>query len=500
MANKPSLLSLSLTLLLLFHGCLARSSQSQQFQNECQINMLDTIEPVTRIKSEAGVTEWWNPNSRQLKCAGVAVMRHIVEPDGLVLPSFANAPQLVYVVQGRGIQGTVLSGCPETFQDSQQGQSHRFQDQHQKVRRFREGDVLAVPAGVVHWCYNDGNEPVITVNLLDTSNSANQLDNNPRRFHLAGNPEEEQRKLRRLQQQQQQQGSSSESEYEEEEEEDEDNRRSYHRHQQQSSCSNLLCNLNTELLAQAFKVDIKIIKKLQDEQGNRGTIVKVKDRLQVIKPPRMEHEEREERQHERRQQHHGGRGRRQSNDNGLEESFCTMRLKENIADPERADIFNPQAGRICTLNSFNLPILRFLGLSAERGVLYNKAGLIPQWSMNAHRIFYMLRGRARVQVVNQNGEAVFDDYIEKGQLLTVPQNFAFMKRAGSEGAEWVCFYTNDNAMNTPLAGRVSAMRAMPEEVVATSYQISREEAKRVKFSNPDSYFFTSSRSERRAEA
>ncbi|KAK6239069.1 hypothetical protein QUC31_004538 [Theobroma cacao] len=270
---NPSLLSRSLTLLLLFHGCLARSSQSWQFQSECQINRLDTIEPVTRIKSEAGVTEWWNPKNKQLKCAGMAVMRHIVEPDGLVLPSVTNAPQLLYAVQdkykaysmGSGIQGTVMPGCPETFQDSQQsqhGQSLSFQDQHQKIRRFREGDVLALAAGVVHWSYNGVNQSVITVNLFDTGNSANQLDMNPRvtiyvylflqqiinlqskffltlsscwvssvcyRFHLAGKPEEDQKKLRQLQQQQQQQGSSSE-----EEEEDEDNRKSCH-HQQQSS-------------------------------------------------------------------------------------------------------------------------------------------------------------------------------------------------------------------------------------------------------------------------
>ena len=188
------------------------------------------------------------------------------------------------------------------------------------------------------------------------------------KFYLAGNPKEEQKKLRKLEQQQQQ-GSSSESEYEEEEE-DEDSRQSSRHQQQHSSCNNLLCAFNREFLAQAFNVDVKIIKKLQDDQGRRGTIVKVKESLQVIKPPRMEHEEREERQHERQRQQHGGRGS-QRDDNGLEETFCTMRLKENIADPERADIVNPQAGRISTLNSFNLPILKYLGLSAERGVLYN---------------------------------------------------------------------------------------------------------------------------------
>lgn len=92
-----------------------------------------------------------------------------------------------FVFSGRGIQGTVMPGCAETFQDSQQGQQQsrgRFQDQHQKIRRFRQGDIIALPQGVVHWSYNDGNERVVTVNLLDTGNSANQLDNNPRVYNF----------------------------------------------------------------------------------------------------------------------------------------------------------------------------------------------------------------------------------------------------------------------------------------------------------------------------
>ncbi|KAE8660781.1 hypothetical protein F3Y22_tig00116951pilonHSYRG00824 [Hibiscus syriacus] len=112
----------------------------------------------------------------------------------------------------------------------------------------------------------------------------------------------------------------------------------------------------------------------------------------------------------------------------------------------------------------------------------------------------MLRGSARIQVVNQNGDTVFDDNVEQGQLLTVPQNFAFLKRAGSEGAEWISFFTNSDATNTPMAGRVSAIQVLPEEVVAASYQISREDARRVKLNNQDTFFFTCSRSERRAEA
>lgn len=99
-------------------------------------------------------------------------------------------PDHFCVNAGRGITGTLFPGCPETFEESQQGQSRirpslrsttGFQrDRHQKIRHFREGDILAFPAGIAHWCYNDGDTPVVAVALLDTTNNANQLDQNPR--------------------------------------------------------------------------------------------------------------------------------------------------------------------------------------------------------------------------------------------------------------------------------------------------------------------------------
>lgn len=102
---------------------------------------------------------------------------------------------------GRGIQGTVIPGCAETFESQrsdwgqeqqgpgqgtwggqgQQGQERgqwwqRTTDRHQKLRRFQQGDILALPAGVTHWAYNDGDVPLVTVALLDVANEANQLD------------------------------------------------------------------------------------------------------------------------------------------------------------------------------------------------------------------------------------------------------------------------------------------------------------------------------------
>lgn len=76
------------------------------------------------------------------------------------------------------------SGCPETFQSSQQTQQRirgrTFQDRHQKIEQFRQGDIMAFPAGAAHWLYNEGNEEVVLVVLEDASNNANQLDQTSR--------------------------------------------------------------------------------------------------------------------------------------------------------------------------------------------------------------------------------------------------------------------------------------------------------------------------------
>ena len=44
-----------------------------------------------------------------------------------------------------------------------------------------------MPAGVAHWCYNDGDAPIVAIYVTDIYNSANQLDPRHRDFFLAGN-------------------------------------------------------------------------------------------------------------------------------------------------------------------------------------------------------------------------------------------------------------------------------------------------------------------------
>ena len=98
---KPILLYTSLCLLVLFNGCLATQTSSQQRQfNQCQLDRLDALKPNHRIEAEAGVIESWDPNDNQFQCVGVAVVRRTIEPNGLLLPQYASAPQLIYIERG----------------------------------------------------------------------------------------------------------------------------------------------------------------------------------------------------------------------------------------------------------------------------------------------------------------------------------------------------------------------------------------------------------------
>ncbi|GAB2227185.1 hypothetical protein Droror1_Dr00008997 [Drosera rotundifolia] len=420
--------------------------RQQQFREECDIWSLTAAEPSRRIESEAGVTEYWDPTQQQFRCAGVVVLRHVIEPKGLLLPTYANAPHVTYIVQGRGLFQAAIPGCPQTFQSEtriEKGSERRFRDEHQRIRRFREGDVLALPAGVAKWYYNDGDSRAIAITVFDTSSFQNQLDENLRLFLLAGS-----RQIQEIR------GEKWEGV----------------RHLEEGR--NIFSSFDQELLAETLGVNIETVNRLQGQNDQRGNIVFVEKSLQFLSP---EFEEEEIRREELERE-----ARRRGRDNGLEETFCSLKLRHNINNPAETDIFNPRGGRITALNSNKLPILHFLQLSAYKVNLYERATVGPFWTVNAHSICYVTRGRGRIQIVRDNGKLVLDQEVQEGQLFVVPQNFVVIKKASREGLEYVAFKTSDNAVVSHLAGRTSALRSLPVEVLANSYLISRETALHLK--------------------
>ncbi|KAK2982979.1 hypothetical protein RJ640_013916 [Escallonia rubra] len=446
-------LSLSLGFLVIFHGCFAQLGQQPLWQaleqqqqhrlrarSECRIERLTAQQPNRRYESEAGVSEFWDRNTEEFQCAG------------------------------RGIQGTVIPGCAETYESEQlTREKQRPIDRHQKIQRFREGDILALPAGVALWFYNDGEESVVSVSLLDVGNEANQLDQQFRNFFLAG----ESRRGQQSPGEREQEGRGQQGQ-----EGSDQGKRG-----KQKEVKNIFSGFDEQILAEAFNIDRETARKLQGQDDQRGRIVRA-ERFQVVS-----HQWEDQQQQEEEGQH----GRL----NGLEETLCQVKLRENIGNPTRADVFNPRGGRISTLNSHKLPILNWLQLSAERGVLYKNAVLAPHWNNNAHCVMYVTRGSGRVQIVGNSGRSVFDGEVSEGQLIVVPQNFAVVKKASEQGLEWVAFRTRDNAMTSPLAGRLSAIRAMPEDVLVNSYGISREDARSLKYNREElKVFGPGSRSQR----
>ncbi|AEE85499.1 cruciferin 3 [Arabidopsis thaliana] len=428
MVKLSNLLVATFGVLLVLNGCLARQSLGvpPQLQNECNLDNLDVLQATETIKSEAGQIEYWDHNHPQLRCVGVSVARYVIEQGGLYLPTFFTSPKISYVVQGTGISGRVVPGCAETFMDSQpmqgqqqgqpwqgrqgqqgqpwegqgqqgqqgrqgqpwegqgqQGQQGRqgqqgqpwegqgqqgqqgFRDMHQKVEHVRRGDVFANTPGSAHWIYNSGEQPLVIIALLDIANYQNQLDRNPRVFHLAGNN---------------QQGGFGGS-------------------QQQQEQKNLWSGFDAQVIAQALKIDV----------------------------------------------------------------------------------YKPSLGRVTSVNSYTLPILEYVRLSATRGVLQGNAMVLPKYNMNANEILYCTGGQGRIQVVNDNGQNVLDQQVQKGQLVVIPQGFAYVVQSHGNKFEWISFKTNENAMISTLAGRTSLLRALPLEVISNGFQISPEEARKIKF-------------------
>ncbi|XP_047068708.1 12S seed storage globulin 1-like [Lolium rigidum] len=422
----------------------------------CILDRLQAFEPIQQVRSQAGLTEYFDENNEQFRCTGVSVIRRVIEPQGLLLPQYHNTPGLVYILQGSGYTGLILPGCQETFQKKFQhfgqawfaeGPSERqkFKDEHQRVHHFKQGDVVALPSGIVHWCYNDGDVPIVALYVFDVNNNANQLEPRRKDFLLAGNNKREQQ-------------------FEQ----------------------NIFNGFSVQLLSEAFGIDQQMAQRIRNQSDQRGDIIHVNQRLQFLKPTVNKQELVEKQSYLPIHQYQLSQSMSGSH-NGLEENFCSLEARKNIENPNNPDTYNPRAGSITRLTSNSFPILHLVQMSATRVNLYQNAVLSPFWNINAHTVMYMIQGHARVQVVNNYGRTVFDDLVRKGKLLIIPQHYVVLKKAKHEGCQYISFKTNPDSMVSHIAGRNSIMRALPVDVIANAFQISRQEARNLKNNRGEEY-------------
>ncbi|KAL3531231.1 hypothetical protein ACH5RR_010553 [Cinchona calisaya] len=460
-----------------------RTGKGLNDAQQCRIQRLTATQPSRTLESEGGVIELWNKNEEQFQCAGVAPLRVVIRPNSIHLPSFHPTPRLAYVLQGKGLLGLNIPGCAETYtsqqpqqQQQQEQQQLQYQqvDQHQRVRRIRKGDVIAVPAGAAHWWANHGEqEDLVILTVNDLNHLANQLDQKFWEFYLAGGPAREGQ-----QQQQQQQGQPWQQEEQ----------------GQFQNLKNLFSGFDPQLLAEAFRCPVDTIQKLQ-RKDERGVIVNSKQGLRsIIRPGKQEGEFQE--QGEQQQEQWGGQGQGSPYNNGLAETLCTMKVHTNINQSKQADVYSRQAGKINMVDRLKMPILAYLDMSIEKGDLFPNALVTPHWTMNSHCVMYVVRGDAQVETVNYNGQNVMNDRVNEGDMIVVPQFFATTIKAGSNGLEFVAFKTSGSPTKSPLVGYTSVLRALPLDVVEHSYQVSPDEAQQLKLNRGGESILLSSHQQR----
>ncbi|KAF2285471.1 hypothetical protein GH714_004740 [Hevea brasiliensis] len=219
------------------------------------------------------------------------------------------------------------------------------------TRRFsnREGYVVGLPTGVPKWVYNNGLYPLVLVTVVDTNNRANQQDRNARQFFVAGNPQE----------------------------------------------NYSLREANTREVSERPKPEA--------ERAASG--------LEVLNPQQSPEGE----QQVRSKNGDGENSRRDQVErryNGVEETFCTLRLQHNVNDPSQAGVFNPRAGRVTNVNSNNLPVL------TDSNSAFRKASTIECCNVTimerkCHGVHYFVRGIGQVQMVDDNGNTVFDGWFRR---------------------------------------------------------------------------------------
>ncbi|KAH6813655.1 hypothetical protein C2S51_022673 [Perilla frutescens var. frutescens] len=431
-----------------------RLSRNQQ----CRIQRISAVQPHHQIQSEGGLTELWDEMEAQFQCAGVVAMRNTLRPNALSLPNYHPNPRLVYIERGEGFIGVIFPGCAETYhggeqasfegrREGEQKEGGRARDSHQEIHRIRQGDIVVLPPGAVHWCHNDGSEDLVAVSINDLNHQSNQLDQKFRAFYLAGGVPSGQG-----------QGQGKQ----------EAGTETFH---------NIFGAFDAELMAEAFNVSPDIIRRMQASEEERGLSVMARESMRYIRPEEI--------------REHGRRSSSSSNGNGLEESFCSMKIMSNLDNTREADVYSRQAGKLNVVDMHKLPILRAVDMSAEKGTLFPNAMLSPDWAMQGHTIVYVTQGNAKVQVVDHKGQSLMNDRVQQGEMFVVPQFFTSTAEAGNEGFEWVAFKTSGFPMRNQVAGYTSALRAMPLQVLTNAYQMSPNEARAIKTNRGSQTFLLS---------
>ncbi|EFJ09931.1 hypothetical protein SELMODRAFT_159799 [Selaginella moellendorffii] len=221
--------------------------------------------------------------------------------------------------------------------------------------------------------------------------------------------------------------------------------------------ASVLHGFSKQILSHAFDVEEQIVDSMLE--GNGVAIIKVDEKRKMSLP-----------------------GNTHSNNIFIDYVYRWSHLQPDVRVRD--------AGELRLLNSFKLPILKKLNMGAAYLKMEAGALTAPGWIQNAHKVMYVERGDGRVQVARDSGEQALDEPVQEGSLVIVPANHPSAKLAGKQGLNYYSIFTNDQPIESYMAGRNSVYRGIPRQVLSSAFQIDEKTQQQLEDArSEDAYIF-----------
>lgn len=177
-----------------------------------------------------------------------------------------------------------------------------------------------------------------------------------------------------------------------------------------TSAAGILNGFSNEIIAKSFHMTKTEIEKLIKDQSSSNTMIKIKADTKMPEP-------------------------------------CNKNVKHklvfNLDLAEHCTVEVKKGGILSALTCRNLPLLKDIGLSANRIILEGDALFGPVFTADlSNQLSYVTKGSGRVQIVGPLGKVVLDTKVEEGELFFVPKLFPFVVEADEGGLEFFSIKTS----------------------------------------------------------
>ncbi|XP_024538425.1 11S globulin seed storage protein 2 [Selaginella moellendorffii] len=173
-------------------------------------------------------------------------------------------------------------------------------------------------------------------------------------------------------------------------------------------------------------------------------------------------------------------------DNG--EMRGDLSFNMEIAHPDVIE----SGGRMTLLDDTKMRILEHLSFGAVRVKLNPSSMFAPQWLLGSGQIVYVTKGKGRVEVATQEGQAAIEQTVDAGDVFVVPPYHPHaVVNTGSSPMEWICIHFTSSFYPSFLSGSRSVYASIPLEVLSASLNTSDDVADMVRSAHAsEKMFFT----------